>query len=231
MIEDWISLNGLAMLGAIVAGGLVGMEREYRGHAAGFRTHILVSLASALLMLAAGRQTHWLGDLPYDVLRIDPVRMAHGILTGVGFLCGGVILRQGLSVYGMTTAASLWITSAIGVLFGAGVFGLAIGGTAATVLILAALRLSAAWLPQVEHLDVTIRYRREATDPEARLRALAEGIGLHVGRLGYAMSGEGAALELNGSLRGRVREAARRLAEGLRDDPDIVSFDLAPRND
>src|SRR5688572_18056146 len=111
----------LPIVAAVVAGGLIGLEREFGGHAAGLRTHTLVALASALLMLLAVHQLSWLtADTPYEVIRIDPVRMAHGILTGIGFLCGGVIFRAGLSVHGLTTAASLWVTSALGTLYGVG---------------------------------------------------------------------------------------------------------------
>lgn len=100
--------------GSVAAGALIGLERQYRGAPAGFRTHILVSLASGLLMLAAVHQVRWLSDTPLDIIRIDPVRMAHGILTGIGFLGAGVIFREGFTVRGLTTAASLWITSALG---------------------------------------------------------------------------------------------------------------------
>ena len=91
---DWLTLQDLLpILGALVAGGAIGFEREYRARPAGLRTHVLVSLASALLMLAAVHQVRWMSDTPTEVLRIDPVRMAHGVLTGVGFLCGGVIFQ------------------------------------------------------------------------------------------------------------------------------------------
>lgn len=231
MIEEWLGRYGLAIAGAAVAGGLIGLEREYRGHAAGFRTHILVSLSSALLMLAAGRQSEWLGDLPYELLRIDPVRMAHGILTGIGFLCGGVILRQGLSVYGITTAASLWSTSALGVLFGAGLFGLAIGGSVATLLILAALRVGAAWVPQVQHLDVAVRYRRSDGHAEDALDALARTLGLEIGGCSYHLFQDGEVLEVRTVLRGRSPGAARKLADGLARDERVVGFDIDDRND
>lgn len=99
------------ILGAVVAGGLIGLEREWRGRSAGFRTHILVALAACVLMQAAVRQDAWtLSGLAAAQITTDPVRMAHGILTGVGFLCGGVIFRTGFSVHGLTTAASLWIS-------------------------------------------------------------------------------------------------------------------------
>ena len=97
----------LPILGAVVAGGLIGFEREWRGRAAGFRTHILVSLASALLMLAAMGQADWaFRALPDENIVTDPTRMAHGVLTGIGFLCAGVIFRTGFSIHGLTSAGS-----------------------------------------------------------------------------------------------------------------------------
>ena len=125
MMSDLLNGALWPILGAVVAGGTIGLEREWRGRAAGFRTHILVSLASALLMLAAMRQADWaFRALPDENIVTDPTRMAHGVLTGIGFLCAGVIFRTGFSIHGLTTAASLWITSAIGILFGAGLYAL-----------------------------------------------------------------------------------------------------------
>ena len=107
MLDDLMQYAG-PILGALIAGAMIGFEREYRGRPAGFRTHILVSLSSALLMLAAVHQAEWTFDLRDDVnLVMDPTRMAHGILTGIGFLCAGVIFRTGFSIHGLTTAASL----------------------------------------------------------------------------------------------------------------------------
>lgn len=156
----------LPILGAVVAGGVIGLEREWRGRAAGFRTHILVSLASALLMLAAMSQADWaFRALPDENIVTDPTRMAHGVLTGIGFLCAGVIFRTGFSIHGLTTAASLWITSALGLLFGAGLYGLGVAGTVVTALILVGLRLISRKLPARILADVEIAWARgdEAT--------------------------------------------------------------------
>ena len=111
----------LPLLAAVVAGGLIGFGREWRGRAAGFRTHILVCLASALLMELAVSQAAW-RFLPIEGAEIvaDPARMAHGVLTGIASSSPGVIFRAGSSIHGRTTAASLWTTAAIGLLFGAG---------------------------------------------------------------------------------------------------------------
>jgi uncharacterized membrane protein YhiD involved in acid resistance len=122
------------IIGAIVASAIVGAEREYRASPAGLRTHVLVGLSCCLLMLSAVHQMAWLSDAPVAVVRIDPVRMAHGILTGIGFLCGGAIFREGFNVRGLTTAASLWMTATLGILFGIGFYELAIFAATATVL-------------------------------------------------------------------------------------------------
>lgn len=102
------------LVGALVAGGVIGLERSFHGRPAGFRTHALVCLASSLLMLVTLYQWKWLPGVSLDTVRTDPTRMAQGIMTGIGFLGAGVIFKEGLSVRGLTTAASIWITAAIG---------------------------------------------------------------------------------------------------------------------
>jgi len=89
-------------------------------------------------MLAAVHQVRWLTDTPIDIIRIDPVRMAHGILTGIGHLGARIIFPEGLNSRGLTTAASLCITASLGILCGVGFHALAVLGTIATVLVRAA---------------------------------------------------------------------------------------------
>ncbi len=101
---------------ALVAGGLVGLERSFHGRAAGLRTYALVSFASALLVgiaRVADRRTA-------DAVMTNVARVIQGIVTGIGFLGAGVIVKEGFTVRGLTTAASVWVVSAIGVAFGAG---------------------------------------------------------------------------------------------------------------
>ena len=174
---------------AMTAGGLIGVERTYHGHPAGFRTHILVCLTSCLLMLAAMHQATWdFVALPGQTVVIDPTRMSHGLLTGIGFLCAGVIFREGFSVHGLTTAASLWVTSAIGVLYGVGMLELALIGSGATLAVLAVLRLLDAKLPHVGVMDVTLRWKRGAAPSEVALRDLLRSRGLKAVRIGHVMS-------------------------------------------
>jgi putative Mg2+ transporter-C (MgtC) family protein len=222
----------LPLVGAALAGGLIGLEREFRGHPAGFRTHTLLCLTAALLMLAAVHQLDWLPPhVPLELVRFDPARMAHGILTGVGFLCGGVIFRQGLSVHGMTTAASLWVVSGLGTLYGVGSFGLAISGTIATLIVLVAFRLIDEKLPQSNIIDVSVRYRREGDFPETHFRELMGELGLKPRAISHKLISSGEAIEIGATLRGPSRVQTTRLAERLCDEARITRFEIEPRND
>jgi putative Mg2+ transporter-C (MgtC) family protein len=228
----WLALSDyFPILGALIAGGAIGFEREYRSRPAGLRTHMLVALASALLMLAAVHQVRWMNDTPLEVMRIDPVRMAHGVLTGVGFLCGGVIFQQGVSVHGLTTAASLWITSAIGTLFGVGLYGLAIGGTVLVLAVLSAARILDRHMPQKNFVEIAVRSRREALVDEAELRAILGDCDLKGERLNHRLCDGGAVVELAGPFSGKGVLRLTDLAERLRDDPRVLEYDILPRKD
>src|SRR6267378_3976939 len=100
------------LLVALAAGAAIGFERSYHGRPAGFRTHALVCTASSLLMLVTVYEAHWMRAAS-ALVQLDPTRMAQGIMTGIGFLGAGVIIKEGLSVRGLTTAASIWITAAM----------------------------------------------------------------------------------------------------------------------
>lgn len=104
---------------AAVLAGAVGIEREYRDHAAGFRTHLLVGLGSALFALCSA---YGFSDLGFNHASIDPTRIAAQIVSGIGFLGAGAIIRTGLSIRGLTTAATLWAVAAIGLACGAGFY-------------------------------------------------------------------------------------------------------------
>ena len=108
------------LLGAII-GSLIGFEREVHGRAAGLRTQLIVCTASVLIMIISG--SYYL-NVPYNesVFRIDPGRIASGAVIGIGFLGAGVIVKSGFAIRGLTTAASLWIVTAIGLAIGAGLY-------------------------------------------------------------------------------------------------------------
>jgi putative Mg2+ transporter-C (MgtC) family protein len=106
MDPDYAAIT-VHLVGAVIAGGVIGLERSFHGRPAGFRTHTLVCLASSLLMLLTYYQLKWLPAALSESMQADPTRMAQGIMTGIGFLGAGVIFREGLTVRGLTTAASI----------------------------------------------------------------------------------------------------------------------------
>jgi len=119
----------LRLVVAAALSGLVGLEREWRERAAGLRTHMLVGVGSALFTLisAYGFNDFLIGGS--NVVRADPSRIAAQIVTGIGFLGAGAIMRQGLNIRGLTTAAGLWVVAAIGMAVGAGYYAGALLGT------------------------------------------------------------------------------------------------------
>ena len=121
---------------ATILGGLIGLEREIRHRGAGLRTHILVCVGSTLIMLTS----LYVFDIYKDVTVVDPGRIAAGIVTGIGFLCAGTILRYGKSVKGLTTAASLWVTSGLGMAVGVGFYEASFTVAIIMFLVLIALR-------------------------------------------------------------------------------------------
>lgn len=116
---DWLHIS-IRLILALVLGGLVGWEREQNNHAAGFRTHILVCVGSALIMLLSIYGFSEFANEPS--VRLDPARLAAQAITGIGFLGAGVILHNGFSITGLTTAASLWVVCAVGLAIGAGFY-------------------------------------------------------------------------------------------------------------
>ena len=140
LTPSWWDIGTRIML-TLVAGGLIGLDRERGGHAAGFRTTILVALAACLAMIQANLLLSVYGKTPGSFTQMDVLRFPLGVLTGVGFIGGGAILKQGSTVQGTATAASLWSTGAIGVSVGLGSYDVAVTVAVFTFLTLKLLTL------------------------------------------------------------------------------------------
>lgn len=153
----------LRMVLAVVLGGFIGLERELSNHAAGFRTHILVCIGSTSIMLLSIYGFSQFVSEPN--VRTDPARLAAQVISGIGFLGAGAILRNGSSISGLTTAASVWVVAAIGLSIGAGFYFPAV---LATFLVLISLFLLNKWekhlLRNRRNQDVVIKiYDRPGT--------------------------------------------------------------------
>src|SRR5438874_11526938 len=170
--NDTYAAIALHLVIALAAGGIIGLERSYHGRPAGFRTHALVCLSSCMLMVLTVYQDTWFSALALDQVSVDPTRMAQGIMTGIGFLGAGVIMKEGLTIRGLTTAASIWITAAIGIMIGVGFYFPAGIGTALTLVVLSFFRRIEARLPSEFYAHHMLRFRREAIIGEQELRRL-----------------------------------------------------------
>jgi putative Mg2+ transporter-C (MgtC) family protein len=227
--NEYIEIS-FRLVAALVAGGLVGLERSYRGRAAGFRTHALVCIASSLLMMVTVYESQWFAHAGGRVT-IDPTRMAQGIMTGIGFLGAGVIVKEGLTVRGLTTAASIWVTAAIGILTGIGFYFAAGLGVVLTLGTLSVFRWIEGRMPAELYSNFTVRFARDAVMPEQRLRELVARHGLSVANMNYRLLGEGEQFEYRMVMRTLRQENLRMLAESLNADPGILEYRISPASD
>ena len=219
------------LLVALGAGGLIGFERSFHGRPAGFRTHALVCLASSALMLITLYQSHWFSLPAAGNVVLDPTRMAQGIMTGIGFLGAGVIVKEGLSVRGLTTAASIWITAAIGILAGIGFYFPLIVAVIMTVGVLAFFRWIEARMPQQSYYHFDVRFARAAPLTEHALRELVESHGFSIANFSYRLDGEGRVRRHSMVIRSADRSSASRLSETLEKNETVLEFRIAPTGD
>jgi putative Mg2+ transporter-C (MgtC) family protein len=188
---------------AAVLGGAIGMERELRERQAGLRTHLVVCVGSALFTLVSAYGFHEFLVNGGSLVRTDPTRIAAQIVSGIGFLGAGAIIRQGLSVRGLTTAATLWLVAAIGMAAGAGYYSAALFATAGALLTLGPLRIVAykivrRYRPEVDRLLVEIP---AGGSPGAVLEAI-ERRGGRVVSLEIAQEGDRRRMAVDVELRG-----------------------------
>lgn len=213
---------------ALLAGSLIGLERTFHGRPAGFRTHALVCLASALLMLVTTHQWQWMAGAPLEAIRTDPTRMAAGIMTGIGFLGAGVIFKEQRAVRGLTTAASIWLTATLGILYGIGFFVPAVLGTLAGIGTLAAFRWIEDRLPTQLYAYCAVRFRRERVPAEQTLREVVAEQKAEVASLSYHLVEGGETFEYAMVIRSYRRASFEALAERWREDPSVREFSIHP---
>jgi putative Mg2+ transporter-C (MgtC) family protein len=219
------------IVGALAIGALIGLERSFHGRPAGFRTHALVCVASALLMLVTVYQNEWMTEVALEAIRTDPTRMAQGIMTGIGFLGAGVIFKEGLTVRGLTTAASIWVTSAIGILIGIGFWMPALIGALATLAVLSVFRAIENRMPTEFYAHHHLRFRREAVLTEDEVRRLVGSYGFSVANLSSRLTDEGRFFEYRMVIRSRGRDNVPALTQHLLKLPEVIEFRISPAGD
>ncbi len=230
MAQEYFEIS-FRLVAALLAGGLIGLERSHRGRPAGFRTHALVCLASSLLMLVTVYETHWFPQTASARVIVDPTRMAQGIMTGIGFLGAGAIIKEGLSVRGLTTAASIWVTAAIGILTGIGFYFAAAIGTLLVLGTLSLFRWVEARLPTESYASFVVRFKREAAISEADLRKLVADHGFSLYNMSYRLHGEFDVLEFRTVIRTMQPANLARLSHTLNADARVMDYRIAPTSE
>ena len=227
--EDVVIL--VRVLASLAVGAAIGLERTMHGRPAGFRTHALVCVASSLLMLLTVYQIQWMTVVPLDAIKTDPTRMAQGIMTGIGFLGAGVIFKEGLSIRGLTTAASIWMTAALGIVIGVGFYTAALVGAAATLAVLAAFRALELRLPTEFYAEHSVTFDRDAVISEDDLRRMIREHGFSVGNVSYTLREGGRLFEYGMIIKTRDRRNAEALARELRSRREVLEFRIALTGD
>lgn len=222
-------LVGLNLLGALVLGMVVGFERSYRGRAAGMRTYGLVCMASAALTVMVGYSHYWYGGQALTVFP-DPTRVIQGIVTGLGFLGAGVIMKDGLNISGLSTAASLWAACAIGVLVGVGFYGAAILMACAATLSMAGVSHLEAWLPSHPSILIVLKFARDHTPQEETLRQAARDRGYDIAPGSLSITREDGHIEWRFTAVAISKNKGApiaQLAEELSKSEGVIAFSVA----
>lgn len=207
-------------------GGIIGYERDVHGRPAGLRTHMIVALASATFMVVSTNFVYLQHFQHEDLVEVDASRIAASIVTGMGFLAGGAILRTGTSVQGLTTAAALWLVGAIGMASGAGMFAVAGFVTVLGVLALTIVRRfedKDARTTQRHRIDVVLRHDASAAELSAKLRAM----GLTVSTLVQERTLDEKSQSLSLDIRAPAHVELETIVDALGADPDVLRVRVA----
>ncbi len=222
-ISDWIGpVDGTAVFRILLAGVLgaaVGWEREGHGRAAGLRTHLMLCVGCALTMLLSLHLPAMFADMTAEstVVRVDPARLASSVLAGLGFLGAGAILAVGRRVWGLTTAASIWVTAAIGLAVGAGFI---VPAVCAHVLIMFALLAVARLEKRIVAKDRYIRLRVRYDEVDSHAATISQIMADHnITVLECLVDRRGAAVIYNLQLRYALPVDFERVAADLADAP------------
>ena len=210
---------------ALGAGAAIGLERTFHGRPAGFRTHALVSLGAALLMTCAVFMLAGAGPLGDPAA---PSRIAQGVMTGIGFLGAGVIFKERLSVQGLTTAASVWITAALGLLFGAGFWAPGVISLGAILLTLTVLRFVEDHMPRQVFVLCSLKFARDDAMSPEEVRTLFEGFGFKALRFNFKLDEATGLHEYRFYARTRTPLTIDSLADRLQALPRLKGFEVCP---
>lgn len=193
---------------SVVAGGLMGLDRGEHGRPAGLRTTLLVCLAAAVAMIQANLLLVTVGKTADSFVTLDLMRLPLGILTGMGFIGGGAILRRGSLILGVTTAATLWFVTVIGLCFGGGQISLGIAAFVLGMAVLSGLRWFDYRMKQEQYATLTLTTERDQpSEEEIQATVRKAGYKISISSVAYGSGTEQRQLEFNLQWRGIPQSA------------------------
>jgi putative Mg2+ transporter-C (MgtC) family protein len=224
-----MSLDSELVLRIVVGtllGGVIGYERDIHGRPAGLRTHAVVALASATFMVVSTHLAFYQHYTSGDFTEVDGSRIAASVVSGIGFLAGGAILRTGVSIQGLTTAAGLWLVAAIGLCAGAGMY---VESVAATVLGIGTLTLLRRFEDKDDrrNMRLTLTLSDEAIATDALITRITD-LGLGAQLEGWDKDAANARRQLTMSVRLPRSNGEQILVLALEAQPGIVRMQLDP---
>jgi len=211
---------------AVVAGGIIGLERSLNGRPAGFRTHSLVCSSSAMLMLLTVYQWELLASAPLDTIRVDPTRMAQGIMTGIGFLGAGAIIKDQITIRGLTTAASIWVTSSIGILIGMGFYEAVIPAMIFTLGTLSAFRMIERRIPTLRYGTLSISTLHKSSISDEDIVNMVKQHKFTPSNMSYFAFDQGKYLRYEMTICTREEDNFKKLANTIAQLEDVTEFSL-----
>ena len=228
---DGIIVVAVPLLLALLMGSAVGLERAWHGRPAGLRTHALVCVSSALLMLLTVNQWNLLASVPIETIRVDPTRMAQGIMTGIGFLGAGVIMKEGLTIRGLTTAASIWMTASIGIMVGMGFNTASVMATVLTLIVLSLFSRIEGMLPSRRFGRLKLRYKTSGDVMHEDINSLIDEHNIKGYHPSYHLIDEGRLFEYEMTIFTSDPENFHTLAESLKSAERLIEFSITPSGD
>jgi putative Mg2+ transporter-C (MgtC) family protein len=231
-----LATNGLILVDILIAMGLgliLGFERNFHGHAAGMRTYALVCGASAGLVAIGGFSGQWFGGpaVTQGHVVAEATHVIQGIVTGIGFLGAGVILRDGVTIRGLSTAASIWATAAIGIIVGVGFYSAALAVTIITALLMSGFKRVETTLPHRRQLKVSITLDSAEILPPERVKNFMKDYGYTLAETSLSAATKEKHFSYDLVLHADATHNFNDLADALGKMQGVAAFSLSPMRD
>ena len=229
-MNEFYEFSLLRLILALAAGSLIGLERTLHGRPAGLRTHAIVALSTSMLMLLPYYYEETIRQGMTGIVQLDPTRMAQGIMTGIGFLGAGVIIKESFSIRGLTTAASIWLSSAIGIMIGTGLYFPAFAAVGLSLAALSLFRFVEIRLPSMRYSKMRLTINKKGAG-DSEFAELLKKHKIHVSRTGYRKTAGKGFMYYEITMSSRNVDTFQNLYRDLINRKEIEEVEMIPIGD